>query len=203
MKALSELGLEPFEQSLDEFVETVNVYLPQVLPETNTDARVKDTITPRLIRYLATQGMMDEPTKSGRYVIYKYRHLLQVLVSRRLTAEGYAGNIVAPLVTTKSNRDLEALLKGGAQLELTVANPALAYLYGLKGEVPPVDDPSERRSRSERRQFPLESAWTRVEIMPGCELHVREGFAVPRTGQEEKQFLDVVVQLIDTLRKKR
>ena len=185
--------------SLDEFVEVINTYLPQYLPTESTDARVVDKIGSRLIRYYATQGLLDEPQKSGRNAQYTYRHLLQVLVVRRLLTEGYASGVIGPLATSKTVEELESLLQGGVQLTVSVANPALAYLYEIQGKS------GHRAAHSgqggaTKAQPPAgalrASRWTRVEIVPGCELHLSETFKAPKSSYEEQHITRTILQIL-------
>ncbi|HZJ09143.1 MAG TPA: hypothetical protein VFD39_05570, partial [Trueperaceae bacterium] len=69
--------------SLDEFVEHTNRLLPELLPK-ESSKRAADPVNQRLVRHYATQGLLDEPLKEGREARYLYRHLLQLLVVRRL-----------------------------------------------------------------------------------------------------------------------
>lgn len=142
--------------TLEEFVTVLNQLLPQFLPDRpdSSDSSasisskvphgVRDTLTPRLVRHYTSQGLVDEPQKLGRSARYGYRHLLQLLLVRRLLREGYSTQALQPLLQSKTNADLEALLQGGVQLTVTPANPALAFLESIRqrSASPPVPAPA-------------------------------------------------------------
>lgn len=115
--------------TLEEFVDCLNQLLPTILPQPLRD---DDAINPRLVRYYTSEGLVDRPERQGREARYHYRHLLQVLLVRRLLQEGYGLGAIASLLQNKANAELEALLHGGVQLTLETANPALAFLQSLK-----------------------------------------------------------------------
>jgi DNA-binding transcriptional MerR regulator len=182
---------------LDEFVDMVNTYLPQYLPTETSDARVTDKINSRLIRYYTTQGMLNEPEKTGRNAQYTYRHLLQVIVVRRLLAEGYASGVIGRLVTSKTTEEMEALLQGGVQLTVSVANPALAYLYEIQGKTGAPPTVPGSKSNVPASLDPLrETSWTRIEILPGCEMHISDRFVAPKSVHEEDYITKTIFRIL-------
>ena len=197
MITLQQLAQGNYSWSLDEFVQIVNVLLPQYLPEERSHTRVREEITPRLVRHYTTLGMLDEPLKEGRYAVYTYRHLLQILVVRRLLAQGYGASAIDNFAKSKDNTELEALLQGGVQLTLTTANPALAFLEQIQNRqslpkitsiLPSTTPPTAKPSTSWR--------WTRLEIIPGLEIHVREDFVYPSSPQEQQNLLQQIRQIL-------
>jgi DNA-binding transcriptional MerR regulator len=145
--------------ALEEFVDQVNQLLPTVLPQPLRD---EDPLNPRLVRYYTSEGLVDRPERQGREARYRYRHLLQVLLVRRLLKDGYGLGAIAPLLQDKSDRDLEALLQGGVQLTLEAANPALAFLKTLQSSVPMAHHDASRyldfAASSQPRSLELPSA---------------------------------------------
>lgn len=197
--------------SLDEFVGIVNGLLPQFLPEEKSHTRVREEITPRLVRHYAGLGLLDEPLKEGREARYIYRHLLQALLVRRLLVEGYGASAIDNLAKSKTNQELEALLQGGVVLTLTPANPALNFLQQIQqrssksapnkfqsNEVQKSDG-----SKSEKTILPTFSIWTRLVILPNLEVHVRNDFLLPSTHQEQQNLLEQVLQSLLSIKKKR
>ena len=185
--------------SLDEFVDLVNNYLPHYLPTESSDARVTDKINSRLIRYYTTQGMLGEPQKSGRNAQYTYWHLLQVIVVRRLLSEGYASGVIGQLAMSKTIDELESLLQGGVQLTVSVANPALAYLYEIQGQSglsAPSPIPRTKKKGHRKPDLLNKSHWTRVEILPGCELHISDRFKAPKSSYEEEHITNIIFQIL-------
>ena len=195
MKTLERLAKDDPRWSLDEFVEVVNELLPQFLPFQKSHTRVREEITPRLVRHYTTQGMVDEPLKEGRYATYIYRHLLQMLVVRRLLAEGYGASAINDLAISKSNSELESLLQGGIQLTITTANPALDFLQQIQQRSsmpkPPLSAPSPPPVAKSQVKS---SNWTRIEIIPGLEIHLREDFVYPKTPQEQQNLIETITQ---------
>jgi len=195
MKTLEQLALKDPKWTLDEFVEAVNELLPQFLPLQKSHTRVREEITPRLVRHYTTQGMLDEPLKEGRYATYVYRHLLQMLVVRRLLAEGYGASAINDLAKSKDNAELKSLLQGGIQLTVTTANPALDFLQQIqkRGSMPTY--PEVTKSALPVAQPQVKSSnWKRIEIIPGLEIHLREDFSYPKTPQEQQNIIQTIAQ---------
>ena len=204
MKNLQQLAQSNPIWSLNEFVWVLNGLLPQFLPVLKAHTRIREDVTPRLIRHYTTQGMLDEPLKEGREARYTYRHLLQVLVVRRLLAEGYGASAIDNLATSKKNADLEALLQGGVQLDLTTANPALGFLQQIRERqsfpTPSPSTASAKSTHANNAAYPQAATtnWTRIEILPSLEIHIREDFNYPHSPQEQKNLLQYMAQQLLT-----
>ncbi|MFB2838030.1 MerR family transcriptional regulator [Floridanema evergladense] len=197
MITLQQLAQGNYSWSLDELVQIVNVLLPQYLPEERSHTRVREEITPRLVRHYTTLGMLDEPLKEGRYAVYTYRHLLQILVVRRLLAEGYGASAIDNFAKSKDNTELEALLQGGVQLTLTTANPALAFLEQIQNRQSlPKITPIPTSSTSAIVKPSASSRWARLEVIPGLEIHLREDFVYPSSPQEQQNLLQQIRQIL-------
>jgi DNA-binding transcriptional MerR regulator len=206
VKPVIDIAQENPHWSLSEFVAVVNRYLPNYLPLDPGSTKVRDQVTARLVRHYTTQAMLDEPDKEGREARYRYRHLLQLLVVRRLLAEGFASHVIGNLATSKRNDELEALLQGGVQLEITIANPALAFLHQIQ----------ERESKGSSSHTinrgvpqptvapPTETTqWTRLKIMPGLELHVRADFPFPNSSHEQQNLWQHIQQALEKVDQQR
>lgn len=142
MTTLQQISQANSEWDLEAFVQVANDLLPQYLPPAaDTRSRSAEAVNPRLVRYYTTQGVLDRPARQGREARYTYRHLLQLLVVRRLLAEGYSTTAIQPITTEKSDADLEALLQGGIQITVEAANPALAFLQSVKARKAPNSPP--------------------------------------------------------------
>ncbi len=195
--------------SLDDFVQITNELLPQFLPETPANTRVREEVTPRLVRHYSSLEMLDEPRKEGREARYTYRHLLQMLLVRRLLATGYGSSAINQLATSTDNSELEALLQGGVQLTLTPANPALAFLQQIQQRRLSGDPPSNTATpktsialslaNPAQNQSPAPSQWTRLEVLPGLELHVRDDFTYPISPQEQQNLLQHIGQQLEAI----
>jgi len=196
MNILQQLAKNNPSWSLEEFVQVANNLLPQFLPAQKGNTRVREEVTPRLIRHYTTLGMLDEPLKDGRYAVYTYRHLLQILVVRRLLAEGFGANAIDRLATQRDNTELENLLAGGVQLSVSTANPALAYLQQIQkkqSSVPAAPAPPAPPMESANLKTDATS-WIRIEILPGLEIHVREDFGYPNSLSEQQNLLQYIAQ---------
>ncbi|AFY67069.1 MerR family transcriptional regulator [Geitlerinema sp. PCC 7407] len=213
METLQQIAQQNPHWSLDELVQVANRFLPQFLPDEKAHTRVREEVTPRLVRHYTSQGMLDEPLKEGREARYTYRHLLQVLLVRRLLTEGYGASVIDTLARSKSNAELEALLYGGVQLTMAPANPALAFLQEIQqrqvesAPKPAIAPPAVSRPAPSPPSSPVSPApvspptlqWTRLEILPGLELHVRSDFVLPSTTQEQQTLLQRLFQALISL----
>ncbi len=71
-----------------------------------------EKLSERMIRYYATEGVLDKPDRLGREAAYHFRHLLQLLIARRLVDEGVSLVAISKFNLNKSTDELEqALLK--------------------------------------------------------------------------------------------
>ncbi len=209
MPNLQQLAQSHPSWSLDDFVQVTNDLLPQFLPEIPANTRVREEVTPRLVRHYSSLEMLDQPHKEGREARYTYRHLLQMLLVRRLLATGYGTSAINQLATSTDNSELEALLQGGVQLTLTPANPALAFLQQIQQRSLSGDPPSNTATpktsialslaNPAQSQSPEPSQWTRLEVLPGLEFHVRDDFAYPRSPQEQQNLLQHIGQQLEAI----
>ncbi len=195
--------------------------LPRYLSEAGTDARVRDVVNARLVRHLTTLGLLDEALREGREARYTLRHLLQLLVTRRLMSEGLTTGAIKKLVADAEDRELQSLLENGARLaterevspvleETQDADPeenaALDFLRGVKSR----DRTSPGNSVVRRKMAPSSTRiaqgdgerWTRLEIVAGLEVHVREDFRVPPTPHERDNLLQTIWQKVKDVRRR-
>ena len=213
--------------SLQEFVDLVNELLPAYLPKEAT-GRVADEVNPRLVRHYTTQGLLPEPRREGREARYLFEHLLAALVVRRLLAEGFSSGAIKQVLEGRSPEQLEALLDGGLRIELVpdsaVPDPGgrsafLAQVRQRAGLDPAeaTDEVQARRFSSPRTAAPpaqpatqqpsepfRESTWTRIDLLDGLELLVRDDFQLPasRLGDEQlTQLLKVVLLQLEQKRR--
>lgn len=206
MVSLPKVAHENPRWSLDDFVLVTNQFLPQYLPIAKNNSRIREEINPRLVRHYTSQGMLDEPQKSGKFAVYTYRHLLQLLVVRRLLSEGIGSNAIDQLAIHKSNEELENLLTGGVQLEITPANPALSYRQAshrrpsLAAEsVANLDYTLLAEAALTEPSSPaLEPrSWLRLAAIAGLEIHIRSDFMLPSTLEEQALLRDRLWQILE------
>jgi len=205
MKSLEQLAKISHKWSLSEFVDEVNTLLPRYLPVKKGNTKVRELITPRLVRHYATLGMLDDTHKIGRESRYSYRHLLQLLVVRRLMSEGYGAKAIDNLARSSDNAGLEALLHGGAKLQVTIANPALAFLTEIqkRSDVPKAASRSAGLPISLTPPHPTTAThWTHTEILPGLELNIGDHFHYPNSSQEQQTLIQHINHTLSEYAKK-
>ncbi|WP_373479223.1 MerR family transcriptional regulator [Geminocystis sp.] len=113
---------------IDDFVEVANRLLPLYLPDIKGNNKVKEFLNSRLVRSYTTSGLIDEPIRQHRYAFYTYRHLLQLLLVKRLLSDGIGAAAIGDLLTSKTNEELKGLLIGGIQIHITTAHPSLTQI---------------------------------------------------------------------------
>jgi len=222
------MDLETLEQtnegwSLEDFVEIANQLLPDYLPDIRGNTKVKEEINPRLVRHYTTQNLIDEPTRKNRYAVYTYRHLLQLLLVRRLLSDGIGTYAIKDLVTSKNNEELKSLLTGGISFHLTTAHPnltnnsnaALDFLESIKKKTnySVVDKDRESRPLSEKRtesnqlssqSLITETEWIRLQVLDGLEIHLRSDFVYPNSVKEQESLnRHILEQLTRLLARKK
>ena len=74
-----------------------------------------EKLTERLIRYYAAKGVLDKPDRLGREAAYHFRHLLQLLIARRLVDEGVSLIVISKFNLNKSTDELEQALLNPAK----------------------------------------------------------------------------------------
>ena len=163
----------------------------RILAESGVAQQARGTVTElpdeRTVRYYLAEGLIPPAEeKQGTASVFGYRHLLQLLVVKKLQAEHLPIRAIKDLVTGKTERQLEKLL--GAEQERAPGSPgreeALGYLESLlkKGAPSPAPPPSApppvafmaSPSASTRE------TWARVELEPGLEVHVSDSYHAPQ-----------------------
>lgn len=204
--------------SLDLFVEQANRLLPELLPK-DAGKRAAEPVNQRLVRHYATQGLLDEPLKEGREARYLFRHLLQLLVVRRLLAEGFTAVVVGQVLESRDDGELEGLLTGRLRIDLVpqqeLSDDRAEFLRqvrvraGLDIGAAGRDDPESRPLTGARQASmsnaeaatPLsnipansfhDSTWSHVRIMDGLELLVRDDFRLPQTRLGDAELAQLI-----------
>lgn len=148
----------------------------------------------RMVRYYSAEGLISPPEgRQGPAAVYGYEHLLQLLVIKRLQADHLPIRKIKELVEGKTERELEQLLDLDKTREAHVSpkNAAIEYLESLL-------KPSTRRAQAPAPASPASqpvaspaaarSAWARVEIEPGLELHIREDYSLPDAAKDRQRL---------------
>jgi DNA-binding transcriptional MerR regulator len=210
MSMLQQIAQQQPEMVLDRFVEVVNDLLPQFLPDSPTSGRGQEAVNPRLVRHYTTQGWLDRPLKQGREARYTYRHLLQLLVLRRLLAEGYSASSIGGLIIGQPNQALEDMLQGGVQLTVEAANPALAFLSQIRNRGESLERSSSVVGSRVMQDssfiavppapaLPPTETWTRLSLLDGLELHIRHDVTLPTTAHERDRLAQLIVDYLANL----
>jgi DNA-binding transcriptional MerR regulator len=172
----------------------------RILAESGGARQGRGTVTElpdeRTVRYYLAEGLIPPAEeKQGTASVFGYRHLLQLLVVKKLQAEGLPIRAIRELVTGKTERQLERLL--GTEQGQSPGAPqsgargeALGYLESLlrKGSsaplpsAPPPTAAAQAPPPALMRSSPASprQTWARVELEPGLELHVSDGYSAPQ-----------------------
>lgn len=185
--------------SLEELVDEANALLPLVLPQ--EAGKGSEAISPRTVRFYASEGLLDSPERQWREARYGLRHLLQLLVVRKLMSEGYSLRLLAGELGGKSNEELIAILENRVQLGLNrpeATNEAQAYLAQLVQNLTSHATPAPPRTRTKpplSKPEPLQ----RLRLREGLELLVGPRFRPPRSKVEWQGLLQEIEQALKNL----
>ncbi|GGJ18468.1 MerR family transcriptional regulator [Deinococcus roseus] len=212
--------------NLDAFAERVNRLLPEFLPADKMNSRMQDTVNPRLIRHYTTLGLLDSPDREGREARYTYRHLLQLLLLRKMLAAGFATGIIAPITQEKTLEELEDLLLGErvaekhpmdffrkravqaeeSRMEKEEAAPPLAAsvppsmpapMAAPAPAAPAFPDFLQYGDARERKKARKAETYTRVPISEGVELHLTEDFEPIKNPTLLQKILKKIQQALE------
>jgi DNA-binding transcriptional MerR regulator len=169
----------------------------RILAESGAARQGRGTVTElpdeRTVRYYLAESLLPPAEeKQGTASVFGFRHLLQLLVVKKLQAEGLPIRAIRELVTGKTERQLERLLgvEQGRASGASARGEALNYLESLLQRSPSAPLPSAPPAlaqQSPSASAPLGSSssaapretWARVELEPGLELHVSDNYHVP------------------------
>jgi len=175
-------------QLADEAARLISRFVPR--QERGSVAELPDE---RMVRYYSAEGLISAPEgKQGAAAVYGYEHLLQLVVIKRLQAEHLPIRKIKELVEGKSESELEQLLDidQARPSRPSPKNSATEYLQSLLRPAP-----SPAPSMRAPAPAPLvsssiqsKSAWARVEIEPGLELHIRDDYRLPDDGKDRQRL---------------
>ncbi len=205
--------------NLEEFEIICNQWLELFIPETYQGTRARENISIRNIRHYASENLLDEPLKAGKEARYTYRHLIQVLLIRRATAEGYTSKLLYSILQ-QDTAQLERLLNGELpslekpekllnnrysqvareQIQTAPASPAqreaLDYLESINPRV------TRNKMVFESQVFNAEPSkipsqqWQQFELDAGIELWLRSDAQKPRTELERTRLLELIENIL-------
>jgi DNA-binding transcriptional MerR regulator len=168
----------------------------------------------RTIRYYLTEGLLSPAEdKQGTASVFGYRHLLQLLVVKKLQSEHLPIRKIRDLVDGRTERELERLL--GAEGSPAVKNEALSYLEKLLTKPTPMpiraspqmpQQAALMEAQPSLTQSPPQTpqtkgglgTWARIEIEPGLELHVHDQYRAPREAKGLRKLTQSVLRVIES-----
>lgn len=203
--------------NLNEFVEVANGLLPSYLPK-DAIGRSADEVNVRLVRHYATQGLLQEARKEGREARYIFDHLLQLLVVRKLLADGFSAAATKQVMEGRTNQELESLLQGRVRIDLVPEgghadiSRRAEFLKQVRARAgldpatsgPQLPIPAALPAQPAGDSLFSASRWTRLSILDGLDLFVRDDFVLPknRLGDAQlTQLLQVVLLQLEQRRK--
>ena len=166
----------------------------RILAESGAARQGRGTVTElpdeRTVRYYLAEGLIPTAEeKQGTASVFGFRHLLQLLVVKKLQAEGLPIRAIRELVTGKTERQLGRLLgvENGQASGPAARGEALSYLESLLQKSPSAPLPSSPPPPQASQSAPLASpaaapggTWARVELEPGLAVHVSDGYRAPQ-----------------------
>lgn len=184
----------------------------RILAESGAAPQGRGTVTElpdeRTVRYYLAEGLIPPAEeKQGTASVFEFRHLLRLLVVKKLQAEGLPIRAIRELVTGKTERQLERLL--GTEQGQTAGSPArgeaLSYLESLLRKSPSAPLPSSAPSPPAQAfsSAPLASptaapreTWARVELEPGLELHVSDAYRAPQSEGTLRRLSQIFLNVL-------
>jgi DNA-binding transcriptional MerR regulator len=162
----------------------------------------------RMVRYYLSEGLLSpSDERQGTATVYGYLHLLQLLAIKRLQAAGITNKQIRQVVQGKQVRDLERLLGVREAKAAPAADPKSAALGFLESLLPRGSESAPRLAPSPPepvRSVPERGAtsgrapsWTRVEIEPGVEVHVRSDHPLWRAPREARRIGRAVAKTLE------
>lgn len=169
---------------------------------------VRDVPDERTIRYYLSEGLLSPAEdKQGTASVFGYLHLLQLLVVKRLQAEHLPIRKIKELVEGRTERELERLLGSDEKQK----NEAINYLESLLTSRASASSPLQKAAAPRQGLYSQQaspaatappqsatagSSWSRVEIEPGLEIHVRDDYEPPRESKGMQRLASAIIQSI-------
>lgn len=175
----------------DEAARLVGQFVPK--QERGSVTEVPDE---RMIRYYIAEGLISAPEgRQGAAAVYGYTHLLQLLAVKRLQAEHLPIKKIREMVEGKTANALEQILEV-ANTPATRKNSAMLYLESLmKPKLAKASAPMPAAAAASVNT--AKSAWARIEIEDGLELHVREDYQLTGDLRERQRLARAILNELD------
>jgi|ERR1044071_2253427 DNA-binding transcriptional MerR regulator len=170
----------------------------------------------RTVRYYLTEGLVPPADdKQGTASVFGYRHLLQLLVVKKLQSQHLPIRQIRELVDGRTERELERLL--GTDGSTAVKNEAMSYLEKLLTRPTSPPPPSPQPPQAVRQALSMDAqsssaqpapqspqasvgggTWARIELEPGLELHVHDKYQPPREAKGLRRLTQYVLRVIES-----
>jgi DNA-binding transcriptional MerR regulator len=142
---------------------------------------VSELLNERTVRYYLTEGLLPPPDeKRGLRSVFSYRHLLTLLVIKRLQSEDFPIRKIRDIVEAKSVAELEAIVAPDFGDAGRKKREAQEFLEGL------LHRPAPARPRARQEVMPglellfkRKSEWQRHELLEGLEINIADDFRLP------------------------
>ncbi len=84
------------------------------------------------------------------------------------------------------------------------ANSALEFLRAIKKRQSPQPAAATPATPSSGSNLSATTSWSRLEIVPGLEIHLREDFIYPASSEEQQKLLEYIAdKLVDYYNNRR
>jgi DNA-binding transcriptional MerR regulator len=164
----------------------------------------------RTVRYYQSEGLLSPAEeKRGTASVFGYRHLLQLLVVKKLQSEHLPIRKIRELVQSRKESELERLL--GIESDAPAGKPsarndAMSYLETLltsspaslpkTASYPPAPPPMAASMAS--ASLPTQSGvWERTEVEPGLELHIRHDYRPPTDTKGLRRLTSLIHRMLE------
>ena len=155
---------------LPKFVERVNEIAERYLPPGQAeDGRVTSEFNKRTVRHYQGKGIIDSPEKDGKEARYRYRHILQAVLTRVLLADGFRVPMIREMLEGLTTAEYEKMLEMGPVMSRKLAQEKL-------------------RGKQVNRITNTKQAWIRLEIAPGIEVHLAQSVQPPSSQEEGRDI---------------
>lgn len=159
---------------LPRFVERVNEIAERYLPPGQAeDGRVTSEFNGRTVRHYQGKDIIDSPEKEGREARYRYRHILQAVLTRVMLADGFRVPMIREILEGQTNTEYEKLLEMGPLVAKKMAQETV-------------------RAKQEERICNAREVWVRLEISPGVEVHIARGVTPPSSREEGEEIREKI-----------
>lgn len=160
---------------LSVLLERVNRVAIHLVPEEHgTNSKVKRTFTERSFRHYTTLGCIAPPEKEGRSSLYRFCHLVQALLVRKLLWLRVPAGQITSAMSERSTEEIERMLLGGIEV---VAR--------------------EEQNR-EPQSIGKTETWRRIPLRTGIEVHLSEDVS----QLNETEIIEVVDRFERAIRRK-